>query len=205
VPFTVDGSTPRETSQQDIDRLRKQVDADQRDQLYWSPDVPRSSLIRLWDVVNGTQTSPFDPQHVYNHYLRKVVFKCSACNYTSTKADLVPGHIRETVKALSGHQGVSVTDFMGPNGLTKICDGCGEQFTSHPMNVYKHIDNVIKAGPLHVGATELVINRFSLTPPVLAEAPTPVVASDDQETETRQLERSQEPRRRRHRNRHRSR
>ena len=205
MPFTVDGATPRETSQQDIDRLRKQVEADQRDQLLWSPDTPRSGLIQLWDMVDGTQTAPLDPQHAYNHYLRKVVFKCSAGNFTSMKEGLVEGHIRSSAIPADEHKDANVQDFLGGQRPSKVCGGCGVYFTAHPQNAYKHLRNVVEAGPLHVGATELVINRFSLTPPVLAEAPTAVVASYDQETETRQLERSQEPRRRRHRNRHRSR
>jgi hypothetical protein len=202
VPFTVDGDNQEALSQQDIDRLRKQVENDQRDQLYWSPDTARPGLIRLWDAVDGSQTSLFDPKHAYEHYLRKVVFKCSACNYTSMKEGLVIGHIRASVEDAKAHRGTEVQDFLGGQYPSKVCGGCGTNFVSRPQNAYKHLKQAIQAGPLHEGATELVIKRFSLTPPVLAEAPTPVAASDDQGTETRQPERSQGPRRRRHRPRH---
>ena len=38
-----------------------------------------STKIRLWDLIDETWTAPLERDMATNHYLRKMVYRCSAC------------------------------------------------------------------------------------------------------------------------------
>ena len=51
--------------------------------------------IRLWDLSDGTWTAPLEKDVAMNHYLKKMVYKCSACNKCSVDQNEVKRHISQ--------------------------------------------------------------------------------------------------------------
>ena len=74
---TYDGTAPTA-------RERKQiVDQSGRDAVIFDMDSSESGKIRIWDQVDETWTSPLERANAMDHYLAKVLFKCSGCTQTS--------------------------------------------------------------------------------------------------------------------------
>ena len=76
---------------------RRHVDAAKRNgqDVYASTDTGLS--ISLWDCVDHTWTKPLPDQFAQKHYLRKVVFKCSACDFHTSFDNDVASHAKRVL------------------------------------------------------------------------------------------------------------
>jgi hypothetical protein len=177
--------------------------------------------IRLYDCVDGTWTAPLEQGMVFNHYLRKVVYKCSACNFSTvfeTGGSSVERHVTGVLERYELHQGAAVEatvfPFSGGSEMGQLCTGCSGQFTSRKQQGTKHLAHVLSLGEAHQGSVRLlVMKQFALEPSesvllgerLVREDNEPVLVgmavSNDSEGPEAMVKRSGTKRRRRHRNR----
>ena len=161
------------------------------------PVLEEAPHVVIYDQVDGTSLR-VDKIAAYDTYLRTVVAKCSACNFTSAYDSDVTRHLKQEHESAQTHVGAEPLLI---NGGGKSCSGCGTPFVSRPENALKHITNVIQAAPLHKDATVVVMNRFSLEPRRSPEQP--VVLPVELTSDVNQKARSRSRNRRRPRHRHR--
>ena len=157
------------------------------------PDAP--NRMRLWDMVDGTSMM-MDAKRAMSLYLRMVTNRCTACTEASPRDGDVENHIRNVAALAAAHEKAETVEVTTPNGTGLRCTACQQAFISRPLNAAKHIRKAKDDGPKHIGAKVILINRYSLTPPVQIPGPT-LVEPASLEPETRQVERTR--RRRRHR------
>ena len=81
------GSTPT------LRERKRIVDESGRDAVMFDMDSSESGKIQLWDQINETWTSPLERVSAMNHYLAKVVFKCSGCSEASIYEGEIERHL----------------------------------------------------------------------------------------------------------------
>lgn len=201
MPTIIDPQTGTEkvVSQREHDALINAVVDDKRGSLY-ELQTDRPDAIRLWDMIDNAWTRPLPQALATSYYLRKVVFKCSACIFTTPYEKLVAPHIRGVMESADQHGSAEVIPTPPVPGYEpgQQCSGCGAVFTARKNQGRRHLDTVLKMAPEHKGAKELLIRRFALGPPAV-----PPVAKATQEPVVHSGER-REGKRRRHRSRSRS-
>ena len=202
MPTIIDPQTgaEREIPQREYDALIERVANDQQGSAYqWSSDRPQG--VRLWDVIDNTWTRPFPAGLATSYYLRKVVFRCSACIFTTPYANLVEPHIRGVRQSAAEHNGAEVTPTLPMPGVEpgQQCSGCGAVFTARKGQGHKHLQAALNAAPKHDGAKELLLRRFALGQPTV-----PLVVSETSQEPVVHSGERREGKRRRHRNRSRS-
>ena len=120
--------------------------------------VDGQKAVSIWDCIEGGWSGPFDPQQTYEKYLRKVVFKCSLCNFSSIKEGDVKAHVAQARASAEQHKGVSQTFQAGDSS---VCPGCGETFSARKMQVRVHISNSQKNAHSEA-AQEQIVRRYNL-------------------------------------------
>lgn len=152
--------------------------------------------IRIWDCIDQTWASPVPQEFAYKVYLRKVVLKCSACNYTTSYGNGVASHAQQAYQAWKEHEGAEI--IVGDQ--QQRCTGCNTGFTSHKRLGQRHLERVLLDGPEHIRVEELALRRFSLEPsePVIHRRK---LVFDVAGPLVSQVERSAEPRKRKRRHR----
>lgn len=203
MPIIIDPQTGTEkvVSQREHDALINSVVDDKRGSLY-ELQTDRPDAIPLWDVIDGAWTRPLPQGLATSYYLRKVVFKCSACIFTTPYEKLVTAHIRGVMESAGQHKGAEVTSTPPVSGHEpgQQCSGCGTVFSARKGQGRRHLDTVLRMAPEHKGAKELLLKRFALGPPAV---PLVVTNGATQEPVVHSGER-REGKRRRHRSRSRS-
>lgn len=154
----------REISQADYDHAVEQQGVAQR--LHEDPSAPER--IWLWDLVDGSRSGPFARESVYHHYLRKVVYKCSACSFTTVFDSATKSHGNAIIRKALDHQGDVITDGVHFGRPVKVCVGCrgGATFQSLP-EARQHVEGVLTDAAVHEkGVQWITMRRFSLERPV---------------------------------------
>jgi hypothetical protein len=153
--------------------------------------------VRLWDVVDGGWTKPFDRRQAFEQFLRLEVLRCTACTYTSVHSGQVGQHI-ETVR--KHHNVRPEPDSEG----TERCPACDAR--ARPGTIRQHIMTMQAATFAHQSAREVKQRRYALEPsvPVVAVpvAAIPVAAAAPAGPHGTEVERRQATRPRRRRRRH---
>jgi hypothetical protein len=169
MPIIVDERTGREREVDDATyrRMRHETASEQpnRDALITlSRDGP--APIALWDCIDNTWTKPL-PSETCTTYLRKQVFKCSLCDYTTiwrAGATGILAHVSQVKERFAEHEGAALGEPTLNEGVPiRICSGCGYAFQA--ASGMKHLNQVIEMGVVHRTEVEgLLINRFALGP-----------------------------------------
>jgi hypothetical protein len=73
-------------------QMQRQMANDQADHIVRLVDNSEPTL-RLWDCVDGSLSSPLPQSLALQHYLRKVVYKCSWCSFSSVFDGGVASHL----------------------------------------------------------------------------------------------------------------
>ena len=120
--------------------------------------VDGQKAIRIWDCIEGGWSGPFDPQQVYEKYLRKVVFKCSLCNFSSIKEGDVKAHAVQARATAEQHRGVGK---VLQSGESSVCPGCGFTFSARKLQLQAHIANSQK-NTHQEEVQEQIVRRYSL-------------------------------------------
>jgi rubredoxin len=123
--------------------------------------------VQLWDTLDESWTRRL-PQSSIHIYLRKQVWKCNLCDYTTiwrvgdtgmlTHADQARGQAQK-------HQDASLsTPEMGNRNVAmQVCSACGLVFQVESAT--QHLERIRRMGALHQFEVEaLLVNRFALSP-----------------------------------------
>jgi len=120
--------------------------------------------VKIFDVIDKTWLGPIAPNLAYQDYLLKVVFKCSACNFTTPRENQVAEHIRAVFNGQSIHADATLETVIDNGIAWQFCSGCGGKFRAGKRAGNKHLEAVQGAPVVHVGASELMMKRFALEP-----------------------------------------
>ena len=128
--------------------------------------------VALYDRLDGTWTRPMPASLVHEYYLRKVVYRCSSCTFTTSFDGGVETHAKRSIEISHGHRGAKLIRQMAGTEPVQVCDGCGLTFSTRrrPMQAEKHLESVAHMGKLHQGGVQAILMlRFALAP---SEPPT---------------------------------
>ena len=123
--------------------------------------------IQMWDMVDGTQTSPFDETWVLKHYLHKLVSRCTACTFSGAGLPDVEKHIEDALSGGRAHKKFEVLPVpQGPNEPRQPwqCSVCLRRFKQRSV-AEMHGFTLDQVALAHTDATEATVRRFSLEPP----------------------------------------
>lgn len=118
--------------------------------------------LRIWDNVREGWSPPLERNLVFEHYLRKVVFKCTGCLDTSVFEGGIQKHISAALQSAEDHEKASLK--LHDDG-SQTCSGCGVQFQARKQQGPKHLERMQGLWP-HKNATEIIMKQFSLEPSV---------------------------------------
>jgi hypothetical protein len=121
--------------------------------------------VHLYDMVNGTLSGPFPADLAYTFYMRKIVSRCSSCTFGSPFEKDVATHLSDVPTKVRAHQKAHMNLEERRGQTFEICSACGVSFSLMSGKGFDHIENALKLGPLHVGATVQTILKYSVTPP----------------------------------------
>lgn len=157
---SADAIRETEVSESQLRALRSQVESDRRGTLSVRQDEPKTTQ-RLWDAVEGAWTSPL-PLSTAQFMLREVVFKCSACNYTSVHEGQVKSHVSQVREVGAQHRRARLKLITVGREGRETCSGCGTAFTLRKMHGKRHLERCHSEAAAHQGAIEeVVMHRYA--------------------------------------------
>ena len=199
------GSTPT------LRERKRIVDESGRDAVMFDMDSSESGKIQLWDQISETWTSPLERVSAMNHYLAKVVFKCSGCPEASIYEGEIERHLVQLKANYESHVDAELERGLAEGGnIGTMCTGCGAPLSMRKNQGQRHIDRIKETYQAHVkeGTIDvLLMHKFTTSPSVSMPVQTVnTVVFADREPEVHQEKRSDEVgqarrRRRRRRNR----
>ena len=189
---------------------RRIADESGRDAVLFDMDSGEAGKISLWDQVDETWTSPFERAVAMDHYLAKVLYRCSGCKETSLYEGGIETHLTQLKTNRESHAEAQLERGLGEGGQTSLtCTGCGAPLSMRKNQGQKHIDRIKDSYQAHAkeGSIDvLLMHRYTTSPSV--SMPSQVmntITFGDREPEVHQVNRSEgeRPARRRRRNRRR--
>ena len=170
-----------------------------------------SNKIKLWDLIDNTWSAPLERDTAMNHYLRKMVYRCSVCPEASLFEDDIKRHLAQVKAGHETHADAELIRGIAEHGQpTTTCSGCGAPVSMRKNQGNQHIDRIKETYQAHVkeGTIDvLLMHRYTTSPSVSMPVQTVnTVVFADREPEVHQEKRSDEVgqarrRRRRRRNR----
>jgi hypothetical protein len=156
---------------------------------------------RLWDCIDQSWSKPFPADQIFNHHLRKIVSKCSACKYTSPYQASVAMHLETIKQQIEQHQTASLVPHSEDGYM--MCTGCGMPFQIRKMQAQRHLEGLNEAEAAHMNVEVLDILRYAVQPsePVILGRKTLVTGSQASEMAVAQPPGIRRRRRRRNRSR----
>ena len=199
---TYEGSAP---SARDRRRI---VDESGRDAILFAAGSSEANKIQLWDLFDQTWTSTLEKGMAMEHYLAKVVFKCSGCTETSLYEGHIEQHLAQLKSGYESHRDAELHQGIGEGGqINFICTGCGTPMSMRKNQGTKHIERIcsdydahVKAGTIDV----LLTHKYATSPSVsMPEQITNTVIFKGEQPEVDRVSRSVDdrPRKRRRRKR----
>ena len=133
-------------------------------------DSSEASKVSLWDLVDETWTSPLERTVAMDHYLAKVVYKCSGCREASLYEKDIKQHLTQLKTNHESHSEAELERGLGGNGeMSVICTGCGAPLSMRKNQGQKHIDRINETYQAHVkeGSIDvLLMHRYTMSPSV---------------------------------------
>ena len=160
---TYEGSAPTARDR------RRIVDESGRDAVLFDMDS-ESGKVSLWDQIDETWTSPFEKSIAMEHYLAKVLYRCSGCNETSLHEGDIERHLVQVESNYKNHADAELERNLGDSGqIALMCTGCGAPLSMRKNQGQKHIDRIkndyqahVKEGSINV----LLMHRYTTSPSV---------------------------------------
>lgn len=160
------GLTPSEpTSGEEVEVSPEEFEATYYQQeRVLSPTHAPDGGMRLYDAVDGTWTQPLPRNYVIEHYIRKLVTKCSVCTFTSHADVGVNKHIEQEIVGARDHaNGAEIRHEMAQGRVITFCTGCGVAF-ARPSRARGHISERQESAKIHADARPMTMFRFRLQP-----------------------------------------
>lgn len=133
--------------------------------------VDGPAQMRLWDCVDEAWTGSIPDYQAMQISLKRVVVRCSACTYTSSKAQSVDGgikgHLNKVFDDGVRHMRAVLAPLPVQPGMPpgQICSACGATFVARKNGGQKHLDTVLALVLAHQGQVEQIrLFRYSLGP-----------------------------------------
>ena len=149
---------------------RRIADESGRDAVLFDMDSSEASKVSLWDLVDETWTSPLERAVAMDHYLAKVVYKCSGCKEASLYEKDIKQHLTQLKTNHESHSEAELERGLGGNGeMSVICTGCGAPLSMRKNQGQKHIDRINETYQTHVkeGSIDvLLMHRYTMSPSV---------------------------------------
>jgi len=191
---------------------RRIADESGRDAVLFDMDSGEAGKVSLWDQVDETWTSPFERSVAMEHYLAKVLYRCSGCKETSLYENDIERHLTQLKSSREAHVDAELQSNLGEGGQMGItCTGCGAPLSMRKNQGQRHLDRINDDYRTHAeeGSIDvLLMHRYTTSPSVSMPSQTvntfvfkgkePVVNQENRSD-------SNSPARRRRRNRRRSR
>ena len=155
--------------------------------IFWENDD--STAMRIWDRVEQQPTSFLPTDRIHDYYLKKVVFLCTACEYTDIREGGVASHIKQTISRCQEHERADFRLVEHIEGGTKQqCTACGYSYRQEkPRQREVHLSRFSRSvANAHEGAGSILRPRFALGPPSesgnghITQFPVPASAQEDQ-------------------------
>ena len=161
---TYEGSVPTARDR------RRIVDESGRDAVLFDMDSSEAGKISLYDQVDETWTSPFERNLAMDHYLGKVIFKCSGCNEASLHEGDIERHLVHLRINHESHTDAELERNLGEGGqMVVMCTGCGTPLSMRKNQGQKHLDRINNDYQAHVkeGSIDvLLMHRYTTSPSV---------------------------------------
>jgi len=161
---TYDGDTPSSRER------RRIVDESGRDAVLFDVNSSESNKIKLWDCVDNTWTQPLEKGSAMEHYLRKVIYKCSCCTEASLFQADINKHLTQLKTSYELHKDAQLERGLGDGGIMSVmCSGCGTPFSMRKNQGQKHIDRIKEDYESHVevgSINVLLMHRYVMSPSV---------------------------------------
>ena len=163
-----------EVSDQDYRKLLNEVRSGRRSHLISEAPTEKEVTV-LWDTVDGSKLVLPTGIALSNH-VKKLVFKCSNCNYTLPALPQFQGtmknHVEQVLESYRQHQGATLgpvepnyIEGRGSYGMGSRCSGCGGVYQVKRNQGQRHLAAVLAEGPRHQqDVEELLIRRYALEP-----------------------------------------
>jgi len=176
---------------------RRIADESGRDAVLFDMDSSEAGKISLWDQVDETWTSPFERAVAMEHYLAKVLYRCSGCTETSLYEGDIEKHLTQLKTSRESHAEAQLERGLGEGGqMSLTCTGCGAPLSMRKNQGQKHIDRIKNDYQAHVkeGSIDvLLMHRYTTSPSVSMPVQTMnTVVFADKEPEVHQENRSDE-------------
>jgi len=187
---------------------RRIVDESGRDAILFNVDSSEANKIKLWDLVDHTWTGPLEKGVAMEHYLAKVVFKCSGCTETALYEGHIEQHLVQLKSGYESHRDAELHQGIGEGGRVNLtCTGCGAPLSMRKNQGNKHIERICNDYDAHIkaGTIDVVLtHRYATSPSVsMPQEVTNSVVIGDKQPEVDRVNRSVDdrPRKRRRRKR----
>ena len=129
-----------------------------------------SNKIKLWDLIDNTWTAPLERDTAMNHYLRKMVYRCSVCPEASLFEDDIKRHLAQVKAGHETHADAELIRGIAEHGQpTTTCSGCGATMSMRKNQGQRHIDSINDKYDTHTEAGDvkiLLTHRYTTSPSV---------------------------------------
>jgi transcription elongation factor Elf1 len=161
---TYDGEIPSSRER------RRIVDESGRDAVLFDVSASEIGKIKIWDCVDGTWTEPLEKGLAMEHYLRKLIYKCSCCIDASLFEADIKKHLTQLKLSYEIHKDAQLERGLGDSGvMTVMCSGCGSSFSMRKNQGQRHIDRIKEDYESHVevgSINVLLMHRYVMSPSV---------------------------------------
>jgi hypothetical protein len=163
MPTIIENGRDRKVTQEEYRRYQSQIATEERDILF-TQNGGENTRIRLYNHVDGIWTVPVDRNFALQDYLKKVVWKCTACTYTSIYDGQGEVHVRQIMQRARSHENARLEEERSPHGGPIIrCSGCGAGFRQARRHLAEvHIEEAVRMAPVHRNAGQVLIHHFGL-------------------------------------------
>ena len=149
---------------------RRIVDESGRDAVMFDVTESEIGKIKIWDCVDNTWTNPLEKGSVMEHYLRKIVYKCSGCTTASLYEVDIKQHLTQLKSSYKNHEDAQLERGLGDGGIMAVmCSGCGSSFSMRKNQGQKHLDRIKEDHGSHVeigSINILLMHRYVMSPSV---------------------------------------
>lgn len=137
-----------------------------------SGDRQQDPRVKLFDVVTQDWSKPLAEGLVYQHFIKKVCYICSACNFVTVFDGGVQQHHKRVLEQASVHKGASMRRIERNEQTMDSCTACEAVFQLRKMAGPKHLERMQADGLAHqVKVESLTVHQYSMVPsePVVLE------------------------------------
>ncbi len=124
--------------------------------------------VKLWDCVSETWTQPLERGFAMQYYLRKTVFRCSACRESNSFEAAIRSHVGVVERRHTDHREARMEQTGVERGrILLTCTGCDSPMTNRKQQGQKHLDSIASTYEAHrtAGAVDVVLmQQYSLSP-----------------------------------------